>query len=97
LLQLSLEKGILKYQYSVGAEEHTVHMKKSLAADSSIILLDALSINGNVVKSFLIIGFHEDEAIVILLEVSMILLDSYSTQSYLRFGVSIFASNIDRA
>jgi hypothetical protein len=72
-------------------------MKKSLAADSSIILLDALSINGNVFKSFLIIGFHENEAIVILLEVSMILLDSYSTKSNLRFGVSIFASNIDRA
>jgi hypothetical protein len=72
-------------------------MKKSLAADSSFILLYALSIYGNVVKSFLIIGFQENEAIVLLLKVSMILLDTYSTQSDLRFGVSIFASNIDRA
>ena len=72
-------------------------MKKPLATDSSFILLDALSINGNVVKSFLIIGFQENEAIVFLLEVSMILLDAYATQSDLRFGVSIFASNIDRA
>ena len=72
-------------------------MKKSLAANSRLILLDALSIYGNVVESFLIIGFYEDEAIVILLKVSMILLDSYSTESYLRFWVSIFASNIDRA
>lgn len=72
-------------------------MKKSLAANSSLILLDALSIYGYVVESFLIIGFYEDEAIVILLKVSMILLDSYSTESYLRFWVSIFASNIDRA
>ena len=72
-------------------------MKKSLAANSSLILLDALTIYGNVVESFLIIGFYEDEAIVILLKVSMILLDSHSTESYLRFWVSIFASNIDRA
>lgn len=72
-------------------------MKKSLAANSRLILLDALSIYGNVVESFLIIGFYEDEAIVILLKVGMILLDSYSTESYLRFWVSIFASNIDRA
>ena len=72
-------------------------MKKSLAANSSLILLDALSIYGYVVESFLIIGFYEDEAIVILLKVGMILLDSYSTESYLRFWVSIFASNIDRA
>ena len=72
-------------------------MKKSLAANSRLILLDALSIYGYVVESFLIIGFYEDEAIVILLKVGMILLDSYSTESYLRFWVSIFASNIDRA
>lgn len=79
MLQLTLEKGVLKDQDGVGPEEDTVHVEKSLAADSCLILLDALSINGDVVKCFLIISFHEDEAIVILLEVRMILLDSYST------------------
>jgi len=79
LLQLTLEKGVLKDQDGVGAEEDTVHVEKSLTADSRLILLDALSVNGDVIECFLIISLHKDEAIVILLEVRMILLDSHST------------------
>ena len=97
MLQFSLQQGVLKDQDGVGPEEDTVHVEKSLAADSRLILLDALSVNGNVVECFLIISLHKDESIVILLEVRMILLDSHSTQSDLRLRVSIFASDIDRA
>ena len=96
MLQLTLEKGVLKDQDGVGPEKDTIHVEKFLAADSRLILLDALSVNGNVVECFLIISLHKDEAIVILLEVRMILLDSHSTQSDLRLRVSIFASDIDR-
>ena len=72
-------------------------MEESLLTDSSLlILLHSLSVNLDIFKCFLLSSFDIDEAIVFLLEVSMVRPYSQTSQDNLWLWVSILSANIDR-